>query len=420
MTAQSVRRTVRMSFILAVYWTCTWPQNAAAFVSARALALAGSAVADPYGVEAALYNPAGVYRKNARIHLDLLGVSTQIYNNSFSVSDYNRYSGAYLSDVDKAYLLNRVPAGGFSLDAEAGAQALSVWASPLAITLRTDAAAVGTISRDALELLLYGNATLDTVVLSGTEAESYVTASIGASYAQPVAVVGGGALSAGVTVRYVKGFWVEEVSESRGSLITADYGIDGNAYLAARTASGGRGVAADLGLLLDYGRGWTFGASVINILGSVTWNLKPKGHLITYAVDSLSLVNAGANNLITHSNTTYDIESFSTRLPTVLRLGASRTYGALTWLAQWEQGLTRAAASSVKPRLSGGLEGWLSSTFPLRAGLTVGGGGGVGVSGGTGLHVSKFYLDLGFGLDSSPVWGKSKGFELALNLGLRF
>jgi hypothetical protein len=396
------------------------PVSAEAFLSARALALAGSPVADPVGLESVAINPAGVHRHRSRLQLDVLGVSTQVHNNSFTVGDYNRYSGAFLDDSDKEYILDKVPAGGLTVDAQAGAQALSFMASPVAVTFTSSAAAEGNISRDALELLLYGNATLDTVSLTGTEAESYVTAAVGVSYAQPVASMMGGTLTAGATLRYVKGFWIEEVSESQGQLITAAYGIDGDAYLAARTASGGRGVSADLGFMLDLIGGWTLGASVTNLLGTVNWSGNPEGHLISFAVDSLSVLNADDDDLVTSNDSTFAIESFSTRLPTVMRLGASRQTGKVTWMGQWEQGLNQVTGGTTSPRLSGGLEWWATGTFPLRAGLTAGGGGGIGASGGSGIHAGFFYLDIGFGLASGPVWGKAKGFELALNTGLRF
>jgi hypothetical protein len=413
-------RTQRRLGVTACLLFCLAPAPAEAFQSARALALAGSPVADPVGLESVAINPAGLQRHQTRLQLDLLGISTQVHNNSFTIGDYNRYSGAFLDDSDKAYLLNKVPADGLTLDARAGAQAISFMAAPLAVTFTSSAAADGNISRDALELLLYGNATLDSVSLTGTEAETYLTAAVGVSYAQPVARMMGGTLTAGATLRYVKGLWIEEVSESQGQLITSAYGIDGDAYLAARTASGGGGVSADLGFMLDLVGGWTLATSVTNLLGTVNWSGNPEGHLITFAVDSLSVLNAGDDNLMTSDDSTYAIESFSTRLPAVLRLGASRQTGQMTWMGQWEQGLNQVAGGTTSPRISGGLEWWATGTFPLRAGLAAGGGGDIGASGGSGVHAGVFYFDIGFGLASGPVWGQAKGFELALNTGLRF
>jgi hypothetical protein len=342
-----------------------------------------------------------------------------VNNNSFSVGDYNRYSGAYLSSADKDYLLGQVPASGLKLQAVAGAQAVSLWASPVALTLSSEGVAEGTLSHDAVELLLDGNAAKDTIVLTGTKAQSYVTADIGFTYAFPASPMLGGALTVGATVRYVKGFSVEQVTESSGDLITAAQGIDADAQLLARTANAGRGAAADLGFLLKYSSGWTLGLSATNLIGSVHWTGNPEAHRVSFRVDSVSLLNA-TEAQVQSTDTTYAIAPFTTRLPTTLRLGASRSYRRFGWMAQWEQGLVESGGADTSPMLSGGAEWWCTSVLPLRAGVTAGGGGGVGISGGTGLHSGPFYIDLGMGLASGPIWGEAKGFEFALDTGFQF
>jgi len=371
------------------------PVTATAGISARSLALGGSVVADARGTEAVAWNPAGVYMHGARPQLDLFAVSTQVQNNSFSIGDYNRYTGAYLDDADKDYILDRIPADGLRLDAYASAHAVSFWASPVAVTFGSDAVAEGRLSRDAAELLLFGNASFDSVDLAGTGGATQVTAGVSFTYARPVTTVAGGTLSAGITARYLKGLYVQEVIESEGHIVTKTTGIDGDAYLVARTAHDGTGLAADLGLLFDYGNGWQFGASVINLLGRVQWQGSPEAHEFTFTVDSLSILNAA------------------------LRLGAAHTTGSMTWLAQWEQGLNRVAGAYTSPRISGGLEWWAGRKIPLRGGLSLGAGN-VSASVGTGVHTGLLFVDIGFGLASGPTWNTAKGFELAVNTGFRF
>ncbi len=395
------------------------PVTATAGISARSLALGGSVVADARGTEAVAWNPAGVYMRGARPQLDLFAVSTQVQNNSFSIGDYNRYTGAYLDDADKDYILDRIPADGLRLDAYASAHAVSFWASPVAVTFGSDAVAEGRLSRDAAELLLFGNASFDSVDLAGTGGATQVTAGVSFTYARPVTTVAGGTLSAGITARYLKGLYVQEVIESEGHIVTKTTGIDGDAYLVARTAHDGTGLAADLGLLFDYGNGWQFGASVINLLGRVQWQGSPEAHEFTFTVDSLSILNAEDDDVIQSQDRTYAIEPFSTRLPATLRLGAAHTTGSMTWLAQWEQGLNRVAGAYTSPRISGGLEWWAGRKIPLRGGLSLGAGN-VSASVGTGVHTGLLFVDIGFGLASGPTWNTAKGFELAVNTGFRF
>lgn len=388
--------------------------------SARALAMGGSLVANARGIEAVAQNPAGVLRRPSGLELDLLGLSTRVENNSFSLGDYNRFTGADLSDADKQYILGRIPTGGLSLEADATAQMASFWVSTFAVTFSSQAAAKGTLSRDAIELLLYGNSTFDYVNLSGTGGESYLVASAGFTMAQPIAKMAGGSLSAGVTLRYIKGLFVEQITESYGQITTSNTSIDGNARLVARTANAGRGMAADVGLLLEKGHGLSFGASITNLIGNVNWSGNPEEYAVSFSIDSLSLLTAGNDDLIKSQDTTYSIASFSTRLPSILRVGVSKQTGRNLWTAQWEQGLNRVAGTDTRPRLSAGTEVWLASTIPFRAGVSVGGGRGLGLSLGSGLHAGPFYLDMGTGLASGLAPGSAKGLEFALNTGFRF
>jgi hypothetical protein len=388
--------------------------------SARALAMASSMVSQPYGLEAVAWNPAGIYAASHPLQFDLFGVGARIRNNSFTIDDYNRYTGATLSDEDKQYILDQVPQDGLRLDAVADAQAMSIRAGAVAVSVTSNAAANLDLSRDALKLLLYGNATFDTVNLSGTGGESSVTAGVGFTMARPVAEFARGRLIAGGTVRYVKGLYVQKVVESYGQITTADYGIEGDAKLVARTANNGSGLAGDVGVLYDYGGGWKFGASVVNLFGAVSWSGHPEEHVFTFAIDTLNVVSADDDSLIVSNDSTYGIDAFSTRLPAVLRFGAGHEGKKVNWAAQWEQGLNTAPGTSTSPRLSAGTE-WLFVNFlPLRAGLSVGGEQGLGLNWGGGVRAAFFYLDLGFGFNNGLSFGQAKGFDFALNTGLQF
>jgi hypothetical protein len=390
--------------------------------SARAMALGGSLVAQPTGLDAVWWNPAAIDLKRYAegFRFDVVGLHTDVENNSFTVSDYNRYSGAVLSDADKEYILGRVPEGGLRLDARADAQAASFAIGRVAVSFSSQGVAEATISRDALELLLFGNATFDTVNLSGTGGESFVTAGIGFTYAQPVAEFAGSPIYAGATVRYLKGIYGQKIVESYGQIITAASGIDSDARLVAQTANSGTGLAADVGLLYDYGRGWAFGASLSNLVGRVRWEGHPEEHVFTFSIDSLSVLSAGDSNRVQSRDTSYAIAPFTTRLSATLRVGAGRSFARGNFTAQWEQALNDVTGTDMAPRLSAGLEWRILSMLPLRGGLSTGGGHGVGAAGGLGLHVGFFYADLGAGLGSGLSFGNARGASFAFNTGLRF
>jgi len=297
---------------------------------------------------------------------------------------------------------------------------MTISTGSIAVSFTSQGAANLDLSRDALELLLFGNAVFDTVDLSGTGGESFLTAGMGFTIARPLGLLAGGNLSGGVTLRYVKGIFVEQIVESRGGLTTNDVGLVGDAEFAARTASDGSGFATDVGLMYDHGGGWTFGAALTNLTGSVTWNGDPEEFRYTFTLDTLNVVNADDPNLIQSNDTTYTIEAFSTRLPSTLRLGVGHAGEKLNWLAQWEQGLNSVAGAHTTPRLSTGAEWQAIGFMPLRAGLSLGGDRGLSLNWGAGLRLGFFYLDTGFGFNNGLAWNQAKGFDFALNMGLQF
>lgn len=387
--------------------------------SARALALAGSIVAQPVGPEAVPWNPAALQFGTHGFELNLLGMGTRVRNNSFTIGDYNRYTGATLSDADKEYILGQVPANGLRLDAAADLEAFTLTRGAFAVSITSQGAANLDLSRDALELLLFGNTVFDTVTLSGTGGESFLTAGIGVSAARPLALVPGGELSGGVTLRYVRGIFVQQVVRSYGELTTDETGLVGDAEFVARSANNGKGIAADAGLLYRLSERWSFGASVTNLIGSVTWDGHPEEYRFTFEMDTLNVLNAGDPNLIRSHDTTYAIESFSTRLPVTLRLGAGRSGSLANWTVQWEQGLNTAAGTSARPRLSGGVEWKKFTLVPLRAGLSLGGSQGLGLNWGGGIHLGVFRMDLGFGFNDGLAFSHAKGFDFAMNMGFQ-
>lgn len=386
--------------------------------SARALSLAGSVVAQPVGSEAVAWNPAALYSNPHALDLNVVGFGTRIRNNSFTIGDYNRYTGATLSTEDKNYIMAQVPQDGLRLDAAVDAQALTLSTRNMAVSFTSQGAANLDLSRDALELVLFGNTVFDTVNLSGTGGESFLTAGMGFTVARPLGLMAGGQLSGGITLRYLKGIFVQQVVRSNGSLTTDESGLVGDAEFVARTANGGSGFATDVGLMYDYGGGWTFGAALTNLIGHMSWSGNPEEYRYTFTLDTLNVLNAGDPGLIESHDTTYAIETFSSRLPATMRLGVGHQGTMFNWFGQWEQGLNTSAGAHTTPRLSAGAE-WKKLNFmPLRAGLSLGGDGGLSLNWGAGLQAGLFYLDTGFGFNNGLAWSHAKGFDFALNMGL--
>lgn len=388
--------------------------------SARSLALSGAMTALSTGVDASRYNPANLaLQGQAPLQLELVSFGANISNNSFTLDDYNKYSGATLSASDKADILSKIPIEGLNLKADAEAAAMSLSLGKFAFSFSGVGAADANLNKDIMDLLLNGNSYADSVVVTGSYSDGIAYAQAGFSHGHLLYEAGTRQLAVGATVKYIRGFGVEEVVKLEGVASTLATGFEGSGAIVARTATGGSGYGVDLGAALKLNQHYTIGARLENVLGSINWNKNTEEHGIDFYFDTLTINNA-SDSVIVSDDYSIDIPSFSTRLPTVMTLGVANTSGKLRWGIDWEQGFKRTAESSTKPRLSIGLE-WLQlGMMPLRAGFSTGGGKGESFSFGSGLNFNPFYLDLAAVTGTGVSVYSAKGLKVSLSTGIRF
>jgi len=143
--------------VIALLFLLTSPSAAAGYSNARAIGMAGSYTSLAKGFHSPAFNPANLglpaMRQNG---IEIIGVGVAISNNSFSLDDYNTYTGATLSEDDKDELLSKVPAEGLMVTADAEATALSVGMGNFAFSITGIGAAEINLGRAPLELILRG------------------------------------------------------------------------------------------------------------------------------------------------------------------------------------------------------------------------------------------------------------------------
>ncbi|MDZ4722373.1 MAG: DUF5723 family protein [candidate division Zixibacteria bacterium] len=393
---------------------------AAGLSSARTMAMGGAFTGLASGVNAAKYNPANLgltgYKNSG---LQLIGISANVSNNSFTLGDYNKYTGAFLTESDKSYLLARVPNDGLKLRADVEATAMSLAVGSVAFTLSGVASADINLSRDVFDLLLNGNSFGDTITITGSHVDGISYVSAGLSYGRSVYSNGSRQLTIGITMNYLHGLGVQKVMELRGNATTNESGFAGEGQIISRNAIGGSGYAIDLGTALRLNSHYTLGAKLENLRGSISWdkNTTEQGYLFSF--DTMTVDNSGEDYVLTDD---YDkeIESFSTSLPRTLTVGFANTSGKFLWAVDWKQGLNNAFAVSTKPGIAVGAEWKLINLLPLRAGYSVGGDRNPVFSFGSGLNLLGFYLDAAVMTGSSFSSSSSKGAHFALSTGLVF
>lgn len=385
--------------------------------SARSMAMGGAYLGLAKGVDAARYNPANLglsgYRNNS---LEVVGFGVNINNNALSLGDYNTYTGAVLTESDKADIMGKIPSDGLKVTADVEAAAMSLSLGSWAFAVTGVGSANVNLSKDILDLVLNGNHLGETVSLDGSysDAVSYVQTSV--SYGREVYHLGSRQVAVGGTVKYLRGVAVEQVTELVGGVTTLTTGFTGSGRMVARTATGGSGYGLDLGASMKLNDSYTAGLSFRNVLSSLSWSGSPEehGYIFDFDDDASDILQ---DDYVVSDDYSKDIDGFSTTLPTVMTLGIANTSGQLLWAIDWQQGFREDAGASSKPRLCAGVE-WLGlSTFPVRAGFATGGSRGTHMAVGSGLHLGGFHLDFAVESGATLVPNSAKGLNLAMSAG---
>ncbi len=393
---------------------------AAGFSIARSAGMAGAHLGLASGAAAPYYNPANLglstHRQNGVL---LAGVGLNVSNNSFTLNDYNKYTGALLTDADKQDILNKVPVEGLVVNADAEASASGIAIGGFAFGLTGFAASEVNLGYDILETLLYGNSFGDTISLSGMYGAGWSYGSADFSLGTPLYTHGNRQLAVGVTAHYIKGLYFADVTKLEANAATLSTGFAGDGEVIARTAEGGSGFALDLGAALDLNKNYTVGLNFKNFASSINWNQNPQEQGYTFSFDSLN-INNSSDSAVISSDFSRPISNFSSGLPSTIRAGIAKTSGKLIWALDWEQGFKRAPGASSTPQISLGAEYSALSFLPFRAGYSFGGRHGTQLAFGTGIRFPLLYIDAAVMTTGGTSSASNKGAQFALSTGLNF
>jgi hypothetical protein len=382
--------------------------------------MGGAFTALAKGVEAPKYNPANLgladYRQSG---IEIVSVGASINNNSFTLSDYNNYTGATLTTADKQDILGKIPVDGLRVDTDLRASALSIALGKFALSVTGMGAAKINLNKDVIDLLLNGNTIADSISVTGSYSEGHSFATVGLSYGTPIYNGGTRQLAVGLTARYIRGIAVEKMVELEGLAATFATGFTGQGRAVVQTATGGSGYGLDVGAVLKLNDAYTVGIRFENLLSHISWNKDTEEHGYIFKFDT-AVVSDFDEDFVVSDDYTIDIDAFSTSLPAIMNVGVGGTSGKLLWGLDWNQGFKRAPGASTKPRLSLGAEYPLISFLPIRLGYTMGGDNPTAFAFGSGLNLSGFYLDVAILTGTSFSVYSARGANLAVSTGWQF
>lgn len=379
---------------------------------ARAVAMGRANTAVAENTEAYLWNPAnlGLASKNSdQMILQIFAGGFRVGNNVLSIPNYNKYNGRAFSSKDKKDFLDLF-GGDQSLHANGDGEVrvLGFQYRNYSLNVKLEGAGYTKVPKDIFDMAL-SNYDVGSKKLEGNGnggGDAFLNVSMSAGY--PIKNVFSSIIkemSAGMTLKYVRGFGNFTMSDMHGIVEKSDSIITRGSYT-TRESRGGSGFGIDLGLAAKIDRRWTVGVSVMNAVSQMTWskqNKLRKGSFSVRADDvfDIDFRDSEKDSLSSQYNsdktdTSYTIGSYTRKLPMILRAGVGYQYNKkLLLTGDIEHFLNKSSGTTV-PRIAAGAEYRTSDYVLLRGGMSLGGDNrGFNVAGGAGFLWGKTTIDIG-------------------------
>ena len=420
----------------------------------RSVALAGTYTTIADGIFAVGYNPALLaYQQEKPFMLQLAGFDFGVVGNYLSLSNLYSLSGDTLFDNDKDLLYDNFKDNGltFFSDFHMPIPVLNFASGNMAFTSNMLLMSDIRIPSGLLRLLLYGNAndpeldlTLNYEILGVNE--------FGFSFAVPY-----NQFAIGMTLKYLQGLFYFGIDpdSSYANLVTTDEAVYGEGVYFLRQGFGGSGFGVDFGFATQEINGWKAGFSIINAIGSISWN-KPSmvkdflagpdnkygneddiwhmtwggeilddssAVLYTYSIDSLGVSTLTSDSLFTSEQKIVkdldedgNLNEFTTDYPTLFRIGISRRLPQMVIASDLVAGFENRFYARKKWKWSIALESTKFSTVPLRIGFSYGGSDFKELSMGFGIHKGPIIFDVGMAFRNGLWIHTMKGLNLSMGV----
>ena len=424
-------------------------------IAPRSVALAGAYTSLARGVEAVAWNPAMLgARGGPEITFALPRLSLELGSNTYSWQDFRHYANRNLTDQDKQDLLGKIALDDSVLTIRSivGLAPIGISAGPVAITAATSGDMDLSLGRDAIELVLYGNAHRtgpgQYFTARGSSGRAWAATTIAGSIALPFNLPQG-RLSVGATYKYVIGHFIGRANEVQSSFTvapllaaqaegqalytdyTSDYSPSKPDDILGGQGKAGSGYGVDLGATLQLGgRSATLSVALINAVGKMTWDAARLTYERTgYTLDQTTTggVQQDSTHFVLTTPAAIEADPAARALrdsvlahgdfARIARLGFALRSGALSLSAdahvRLKEGLDRQPARYV----AGGIEYRLLGILPLRAGVGWDFGESLTLAGGAGLQLLGIHLDLSVASISGNV---RPGAIFGVGVGLEY
>ena len=396
--------------------------SSANIANARSIGLAEAYVGLARGVDAPLWNPANLGLKdNSRLSLTILNFGANVYNNSFTKSQYETYNGAYWSDEDIEDILNSIPDDGFKLSVNNAGQLASFASGRFAFTVEVLMESKIKLVKDFFDFLLCANTNKDKHSFDNCDGEAWAIMSYNLSGAMPLQLSYFKEVAIGATVKYLQGFGYFNIIKTEGSRITTSEGETAVGLIEMENAGKGRGIAFDLGAAAKINNCWTVSLGLKNIISNINWNRNAEKKYYSFSMNSVDLFSiVDQDSIIENNEAEEKLSSISSSLPAELYLGTVYYHNKFSVVTSLIQGFSDRPNTSVIPKIAAGIEYNIVPWFPIRTGISIGGNTKFSSAFGIGFKYSAFAIDFGISNNGGFMLHNQKGANMALSMGLEF
>ena len=412
----------------------------------RVVGMAGAYTTIANGIFSVGYNPGIIgLQQNKPFMMQGLQLDFGVVGNFFSIENIANYSGDTLDMKEKNQLFRQLEDAdglGFFMDSHMPIPLLNISMGNMAFSANNMILQNYRLPIGLLELIFYGNGQKPNLDLEFNY-EILGMNEYGFSFGIPFK-----SMSWGVTVKYIQGLFYLGVDEdsSSSSLITDDNGIYGAGKYVIRQGVGGAGFGFDVGVVSRPYKGWQFGASIINLTGTLNWkqgggsntsSLNPltssfypftwgdstlnanQSILYTFNIDTIRADNLSNDSLFTNETSFFvpkKTKDFVTRIPATFRFGLSKQLDNFLIASDLIAGFQDKYYARKKWKWSIGLEWTRVPAVPMRIGFGWGGGDFRELGIGFGFKKGSLMYDFGFAFRNGLWLHTMQGFNISFGL----
>lgn len=388
-----------------------------AFGTGKSILFSDSYMLRAQGIDAVYYNPALISEAYTDVSLPIVNTGIFIANNSISLDTYNYVMKRdYLTDQDKEYLLSSMQPG-MAVTSEMHTSIFGLTMGNVGLASSAHLYSRGSISRQYLELLLYGNQ--DSLYVFNKQDNNlslltFTDISLGIGDINiPLPESWNTTMKVGVSGSLLIG--IEDIYTHKfdGRFSSGFDGLALSQEVVMNTGVGGAGFKGMLGTVVQPLPYLKLGATLDNILGFIKWGLNTEAVTYTFRADSIYVADI-EDDFFTDEVTRSQIGSYSTELPMELRLAALYQAGLHSISVDWVLPAGGSVIGANKGVLSFGAEVNPLKYFPLHLGFSPGNSE-VPARYSFGLGIKTSYGDFGAGyqsFDSLIPGSSSKGVSL--------